>query len=421
MSTQFLATTSKNQMKATDIKILGRQSHDTECEHTLDLIPNLGVKLKNENIMQLKLGHFYVVAENWVKLVYMCPSDAEPGECRQVAMGKRDPSDLHYRYTGLVTAETLKTIKKEARNFFIYENTEEPKKKEPEPVKLPDEEMQIEKPTPEHEDNFNMAIALMKAYTEPEPVQEQLVPTTTEEISIEKIPIKMQTLQLSNPEVKLEIPAADHIEPEKPKIQPPIILPGRHPIVPAKNRETPLNSKFELIENNIDALRMKVNEHQDNINYLNRLLDSQRAQITQLRSEMKQDQTIKISATQSNVIIKNLTRTTQVDSKSYEGKVMVLAKEGFFTAPRALRDVKEGLEKHNFTVQETETLKKTLYNLVTRELLCSTKVKGELRYRLHSGVKFATADEILKASLPEEVSQTEQTKVTVMETKDVQK
>lgn len=113
MATQYLATTSKDAMKAMDIKLLGRQSHDTECEHTLDLIPKLGaVKFTNDSIMQLKLGHFIAVAENWVKIVYSCPENADKSESLEVALGKRQPEKIHYHYM-LTTEQAQKLLKKE--------------------------------------------------------------------------------------------------------------------------------------------------------------------------------------------------------------------------------------------------------------------------------------------------------------------
>jgi intein/homing endonuclease len=132
MSTQFLATTSKEQMKAMDVKILGRQSHDTECEHTLDLIPKIGgQKWSNENIMQLKLGHFVVVAENLVKTVYTVPEYADRRECHEVALGKREPKDIHYRYTDLLTADEVQLLLRKKTEVIEIEAPEPlPKKAE---------------------------------------------------------------------------------------------------------------------------------------------------------------------------------------------------------------------------------------------------------------------------------------------------
>lgn len=97
MATQFLATTSKDSMKAMSVKILGRQDHDTECQHTLDIIPKTGeLKLVHSFIMRLKLGHFLVIADDWVKHVYMVPQYADKDQAKEVAKGNRAPEQLEY-------------------------------------------------------------------------------------------------------------------------------------------------------------------------------------------------------------------------------------------------------------------------------------------------------------------------------------
>jgi len=96
IGTQFLATTSKDAMKTMDVKLLGRQSHNTECEHTLALIPYGKGTFTNDSIMRLKVGHFIVVNPNSVTTAYACPEYADPEECQEVALGSRDPKDVTY-------------------------------------------------------------------------------------------------------------------------------------------------------------------------------------------------------------------------------------------------------------------------------------------------------------------------------------
>jgi len=110
LSTQFLAPTSKDAMKTMAVKLLGTQDHDTECEHTVDLIPFSKQKYTNDTIMSLKLGHFIVVTKEWVKTVYVVPEYADKNECLEVALGRRDPKDIHY--VVLVSAEDLKKLRK---------------------------------------------------------------------------------------------------------------------------------------------------------------------------------------------------------------------------------------------------------------------------------------------------------------------
>lgn len=112
MSTQYLATTSKDQMKAMDVKLLGRQSHDTECEHTIDLVPRTDLKITNDTVMGLKLGHFIVVADETVRIVYTCPENADRHECQEVALGKRQPENIHYRLSRLLSDDEVRALNK---------------------------------------------------------------------------------------------------------------------------------------------------------------------------------------------------------------------------------------------------------------------------------------------------------------------
>uniref|UniRef100_A0A6M3L210 Uncharacterized protein n=1 Tax=viral metagenome TaxID=1070528 RepID=A0A6M3L210_9ZZZZ len=99
LATQFLAPTSKDAMKAMPIKILGRQDHNTEVEHTLELIPESKGKYSDSMIMQLKLGHFIVVTPEGSTHTYVCPEFADRNECIEVAMEIRNPSDIHYVFS----------------------------------------------------------------------------------------------------------------------------------------------------------------------------------------------------------------------------------------------------------------------------------------------------------------------------------
>ncbi|MBI4128394.1 MAG: hypothetical protein HY459_05020 [Parcubacteria group bacterium] len=61
ISSQFLAITNKDPLKACPVKILGTQDHPTEVKHTLDLMS--GVKLSKDSVMRLKIGHFAVATK----------------------------------------------------------------------------------------------------------------------------------------------------------------------------------------------------------------------------------------------------------------------------------------------------------------------------------------------------------------------
>ena len=74
LATQFLAPTDKDALKAMPIKLLGRQDHATEVEHTLRAIPGYKGAFKPEDIMKLKKGEFiFVDIEGSTKKVYVQP------------------------------------------------------------------------------------------------------------------------------------------------------------------------------------------------------------------------------------------------------------------------------------------------------------------------------------------------------------
>lgn len=108
--TQFLAPTSKDAMKTMAIKLLGTQDHDTECDHTLDLIPFIKGRFTKDTIMRLGLGHFILVTKTAVQTVYAVPEYADKNMCREVALGRRDPRSIHYLVP--LSEEEMKEVKK---------------------------------------------------------------------------------------------------------------------------------------------------------------------------------------------------------------------------------------------------------------------------------------------------------------------
>lgn len=93
ISTQFLAVTDKDPLKACAIKFLGTQDHITEVKHTLDLIPGVRGKFSTDDIMGLKVGHWVLVRKRPpdVRVVYALPLGAPPNMGKQVAQGIRTP------------------------------------------------------------------------------------------------------------------------------------------------------------------------------------------------------------------------------------------------------------------------------------------------------------------------------------------
>ena len=93
ISTQFLAVTDKDPLKACAIKFLGTQDHITEVRHTLDLIPEVRGRFKPDDIMKLKLGHWILVRKRPpdVRIVYALPLGVPSNLGRRVASGELTP------------------------------------------------------------------------------------------------------------------------------------------------------------------------------------------------------------------------------------------------------------------------------------------------------------------------------------------
>jgi len=93
ISTQFLAVTDKDPLKACAVKFLGTQDHITEVKHTLDLIPEVRGKFSSDDIMKLKLGHWILVRKRppFVGVVYALPAGVPKPIGVEVAKGIRTP------------------------------------------------------------------------------------------------------------------------------------------------------------------------------------------------------------------------------------------------------------------------------------------------------------------------------------------
>ena len=96
ISTQFLAVTDKDPLKACAVKFLGTQDHITEVRHTLDLIPEARGKFSTDDIMKLKLGHWILVRKRpaFVGVVYALPVGVPEKVGVEVAQGIRTPEHV---------------------------------------------------------------------------------------------------------------------------------------------------------------------------------------------------------------------------------------------------------------------------------------------------------------------------------------
>jgi len=115
ISTQFLAVTDKDPLKACAIKFLGTQDHITEVRHTLDLIPEVRGKFSADDIMKLKLGHWILVRKRpmYVGTVYALPVDVPGDVGRKVALGELSPEYVRDNFLEVKVLEVDETVWKE--------------------------------------------------------------------------------------------------------------------------------------------------------------------------------------------------------------------------------------------------------------------------------------------------------------------
>jgi len=115
ISTQFLAVTDKDPLKACAVKFLGTQDHITEVRHTLDLIPEVRGKFSADDIMKLKLGHWILVRKRpmYVGTVYALPVDVPGDVGRKVALGELSPEYVRDHFLEVKVLEVDETVWKE--------------------------------------------------------------------------------------------------------------------------------------------------------------------------------------------------------------------------------------------------------------------------------------------------------------------
>jgi hypothetical protein len=295
MSTQFLATTSKDTMKTMAIKLLGTQDHDTECQHTVDLVPSdiaRNQRVNKEFIMHLKLGHFVVVTKEWVKVAYACPETADQRECQQVALGLRTPEQITFLVP--VAGAPPKAKKKEE------------KKVEPSAPKVSAEE----------------EVEQMLKETKPKPEQQK--------------PLRRGS---------------------------------------SRNWRS-IDERFELLENKLESLRLQ-------------LKHVAQTEAPASNGTTPNETTVNLETVNRVITVTKTIREAHITSNddSTRGKILTLAKEGFFSAWRAVRDVVHAIEDHRWTAAYN-SIKDELPKMAEDGLLGMKKERGENKYVLAPNVRF---------------------------------
>ena len=281
MATQFLAPTNKDTMKAMAVKMLGTQDHDTECEHTMDLIPFAKGTYTTDVIMRLKLGHFVVVTKEWVKTVYVVPEYADEKEVIEVALGKRKPEELHY-------------------NIPI---NEEKKKLEQEHIKI----------------------------------------------------VKVEKTKMKTPMITITIPAQMTL-----------------PVTPEKKQSSD-DKHISKIEDRLTKLEKEIKQSMSTVD--------------QWVKNHKNVKNVELQETTTKVKLSKTVKSMSVSDETLRGKILTLAKEGFFKTWHPLREVVSALEEHKWTVN-INSVKSELTRMSEDGILGRKKKNRENIYALSPNVTF---------------------------------
>jgi len=96
IDSQDMAGVDKIPLKSVATWILGLQSERNEVEHTLDQIPiPKKNKPREDEVMQLQKGHFFVCSPDQYAKVYVQPVWLDDEKAIEIAMGKLSVKDIH--------------------------------------------------------------------------------------------------------------------------------------------------------------------------------------------------------------------------------------------------------------------------------------------------------------------------------------
>jgi hypothetical protein len=95
IDSQDIAGVDKTPLKSVSTWILGLQSELNEVRHTLGQMPiSKRIRPKEDEIMTLGLGHFFVCTPSFSKKIYVQPAWLNEKSARAVAMGKEDVKNI---------------------------------------------------------------------------------------------------------------------------------------------------------------------------------------------------------------------------------------------------------------------------------------------------------------------------------------
>jgi len=104
LDSQDITTVDKSVIRSADVWLMGRQRELNEVKRVLAQLPT-EKKPRPQEIMNLRVGHFIVSAEDWCRQVYVQPAWMDYEAAREVAMGNTTvdeytPVEAHHGFNG---------------------------------------------------------------------------------------------------------------------------------------------------------------------------------------------------------------------------------------------------------------------------------------------------------------------------------
>ena len=99
------------------------------------------------------------------------------------------------------------------------------------------------------------------------------------------------------------------------------------------------------------------------------------------------EQTVSLQQVQTKIAVIPTVKQLSMNTDDMGGKILMLAKEGFFKGWHPLRDTVKALEEHKWTAPSS-AVKSALISLESKQILAVKIVNGEKQYSLRQYVEF---------------------------------
>jgi len=369
ISTQFLATTDKDPLKACAVKFLGTQDHTTEIKHTLDLIPEVRGKFSPDNIMKLKLGHWILVRKRpmYVGIVYALPWGIPEDVGRKVALGELTPEHVRDQYLVKVMEE----------NEMVWKEKFDKLKKEV------DEQIRI------------LQGQVAEKQFEVDKLREQGVPRSEAEKRVTELATKLTETSSLLDKTEKERDFFSHAKDELTQV--------------LKEKEvevSKLKSEIEQVKASVQTLREwkdkvveQLGEKEKELANLQSVID-EAAEIKSALGvfakyiplpQLESKTVLNLEHSEMVVNLSHREHEVKLTTETQQGQIMYVAindmpKEGFTE-----KEISRGLKEHGWNIPHTSLAPQLSSNLVKSGLLVKVKEGRQVKYRLPTKLKINIA------------------------------